>query len=176
MLRDFCRDLKTYLSQVTSRPVVFVKIRTRYLAGNDVGRRIVYGMYLAQLFGEYRYRRDTYFLPYEVALTTLNNFREMCNKLRSADGNSTTVSFHVPREMRKLLDEEARRWGLSISELVRYAIERMINKIHGELVEVALTPQAKQALEELVRRGVYNSIEDAILDAITQLIQRYKSA
>jgi len=178
MLRDFCRDLKLYLSQVASRPVAYVKIKTRYLAGDDAGRKIVYGMYLARLFDAYRRGRGTYVVPRGVVLEMLNKFNETCSKLRrgSTKSNSVLVPFHVPSEMRKLLDEVARRRGLSISELVRYAIERMISKIHGELVEVALTPQAKQALEELVSHGVYNSVEDAIQYAITQLIQIHNSA
>jgi Arc/MetJ-type ribon-helix-helix transcriptional regulator len=171
MLRDFCRDL--YLTHATSRPVAYVKIKTRYLAGDDAGRRVAYGMYLTQLFGAYKRRPSTYVIPYDVAVATLNN--ETCRKLRGR-GNTVTVSFHVTRELKKMLEEVAQRQGVSVSEIVRKAIQWLLETYNGETVKITLTPAVRQALEELVRRGMYRNVEDAIHDAIHQLLQRLNSA
>jgi Arc/MetJ-type ribon-helix-helix transcriptional regulator len=184
MLDRFCRDLRDYL-------------RDELLLGRNVVVRIgrlvdrcgftpqcigAYTTFLRRLLGnEYRVARGVYNLPREVALSIYNNLDKLCEELKTRRKAETrrgmvTISFHIPQNMLHMLDEMAKKTGISRSELVRDAIRRMLERMRGSAVCITLTPEEEEMLWRLVSRGIYSSIEEAIHDAVRQLAQRLGSA
>jgi Arc/MetJ-type ribon-helix-helix transcriptional regulator len=179
MLDRFCRDIRAYLEEELSSGRIYVTIRVGRLAdrcGSTPQCLGAYAAYLRRLLGEYRVARGVYKLPREVALSIYNNLDKLCEELRTRRKTETrrgmvVVSFHVPADMLKLLDETAMAMGISRGELVRDAIRKLLEKM-SERHCITLTLEEWSMLMELVQRGVYASIEDAIHDAVYQLARR----
>jgi Arc/MetJ-type ribon-helix-helix transcriptional regulator len=180
MLDRFCRDVRTYLEEELSSGKMYVTVRISKLVdrcGLTPQCLGAYATYLRRLLGvEYRVAKGVYKLPREVALSIYNNLDKLCEELKTRRKTETKrgmvlVSFHVPADMLKLLDETAVAMGISRSELVRDAIRRMLEKMSRRHC-ITLTLEEWSMLMELVRRGVYANIEDAIRDAVYQLARR----
>jgi Arc/MetJ-type ribon-helix-helix transcriptional regulator len=180
MLDRFCRDVRAYLEEELSSGRMYVTIRISRLVdrcGLTPQCLGAYAAYLRRLLGgKYRVARGVYRLSREDALSIYNNLDKLCEELKTRRKTETRrgmalVSFHVPADMLKLLDETARAMGINRSELVRDAIRKLLERM-SERHCITLTLEEWSILMELVQRGVYASIEDAIHDAVYQLAHR----
>jgi Arc/MetJ-type ribon-helix-helix transcriptional regulator len=186
---EFCQDLRDYLAEALLRRRTHVVIRTGRLArrrGKSQKYINSYGARLKQLFSEYKFSRGTYILPREKAEDIYKNLDTLCETLkkeRHRKGSEirkkrerseirrekmVRITFHVPPNMLRDLDETAKTLKRKRAEIVREAIQRML--------EMYVLPEEKDTLEELVRRNVHHNVEDAIRDAVYQLVQRLNSA
>jgi len=187
---EFCQDLRSYLEEALLRRRTHVVVRTGRLAKlrGEWWRRIPYGVYLKQLFGEYKFSRGTYILPREKAEEVCKNLDTLCETLKRERRRKRSeirkkrkkseimrekmvrITFHVPPNMLRDLDGVAKMLKRKRAEIVREAIQRMLE------MYVLPTLEEKDTLEELVRRNVHRNVEDAIHDAVYQPEQRLNSA
>ena len=185
---EFCQDLRDYLAEALLRMRTHVVIRVGKLArrrGKSQKYINSYGARLKQLFSEYKFSRGTYILPREKAEDIYKNLDTLCETLkkeRHRKGSEirkkrerseirrekmVRITFHVPPNMLRALDETAKTLKRKRAEIVREAIQRML--------EMYVLPEEKDTLEELVLRNVHRNVEDAIRD-VHQLVQRLNSA
>jgi len=185
---EFCQDLRDYLAEALLRRRTHVVIRVGKLArrrGKSQKYINSYGARLKQLFSEYKFSRGTYILPREKAEDVYKNLDTLCETLkkeRHRKGSEirkkrerseirrekmVRITFHVPPNMLRDLDETAKTLKRKRAEIVREAIQRML--------EMYVLPEEKDTLEELVLRNVHRNVEDAIRD-VHQLVQRLNSA
>lgn len=191
---EFCQDLRSYLEEalLLRRTHVVVKVgRLAKRRGKWQKYIASYSAYLRQLFGEYRFAKGIYMLPREVAEDVYKNIDALCETLKKRKRREerretkreevaretekekmVRVTFHVTPYMLKILDEVARITGKRRAEIIREAIWQMLER----MASVMSIPKEKDVLEELVRRGVYRNVEDAIRDVAYQLAQRLNSA
>ena len=180
MIDRFCKDIRTYLEEELSSGRMYVTVRVGMLAdrcGSTSQCIGAYAAYLRRLLGdEYRVARGTYKLLREVALSIYSNLDKLCEELKTRRKTETRrgmvlVSFHIPADMLAMLDETARAMGISRGELVRDAIRKLLERM-SERHCITLTLEEWDMLMELVNRGIYRNIEDAIHDAVRQLARR----
>jgi len=185
---EFCQDLRDYLAEALLRMRTHVVIRVGKLArrrGKSQKYINSYGACLKQLFSEYKFSRGTYILPREKAEDVYKNLDTLCETLkkeRHRKGSEirkkrerseirrekmVRITFHVPPNMLRDLDETAKTLKRKRAEIVREAIQRML--------EMYVLSEEKDTLEELVLRNVHHNVEDAIRD-VHQLVQRLNSA
>jgi Arc/MetJ-type ribon-helix-helix transcriptional regulator len=188
---EFCQDLRDYLAEALLRMRTHVVVRTGKLAKlrGEWWRRIrPYGVYLKQLLGEYKFARGIYILPREKAEDVYKNLDTLCETLkkkRHRKGGEirkkrersrirrekmVQTSFHVPPNMFRDLDEAAKMLKRKRAEIVREAIQRMLER----KVCIVLTPEEKNMLEELVQRGAYRNVGEAVYAAVIQLLTSIK--
>jgi Arc/MetJ-type ribon-helix-helix transcriptional regulator len=182
MLEEFCQDLKSYLEETLRRRRTHVVVRVGRLAKlrGELQKRISpYSAYLRRLFSEYKFAKGTYILPREKAEDVYKNLDKLCEELKKPrrrrikinmkKEKMALVTIRIPSYMLRDLDEAVKViGGKKRAEIIREAIQRVLDR----KVCIVLTPEEKNMLEELVRRGVYRNIEDAIRDAVHQLVQR----
>jgi len=182
-LEEFCQDLRSYLEEEFRRIRTHVVVRVGRLAklrGKPWKRISPYSAYLRRLFGEYKFARGMYIVPREKAEDVYKNLDALCETLkkRRRRENSETrrekkrseirrekmarITFHVPPNMLRDLDETAKILGKKRAEVVREAIQRMLE------MYILPTPEEKNMPEELAHRDV----EDAIRDAMYLLVQK----
>jgi len=177
VIEEFCQDLRSYLEEALLRRRTHVVVRVGKLAkrrGEPQKRISPYSAYLRRLFGEYKFSKGTYILPREVAEDAYNNLDALCEMLKKKRRRKkrkirkekmALVTLRIPPYMLRDLDEAVKILGKRRAEIIREAIQRILEK----KVCIMLTPEERNMLEELVRRGIYSNIEDAIRDAIHQL-------
>ena len=176
VIEEFCQDLKSYLEETLLRRRTHVVVRVGKLAKRrrESQKRISpYSAYLRRLFGEYKFSKGTYILPREVAEDAYNNLDALCEMLKKRcrkkrkirKEKMVPVTLRIPPYMLRDLDEAVKILGKRRAEIIREAIQRILEK----KVCIMLTPEERNMLEELVRRGIYSNVEDAIRDAIHQL-------
>jgi Arc/MetJ-type ribon-helix-helix transcriptional regulator len=177
VIEEFCQDLKSYLEEALLRRRTHVVVRVGKLAkrrGEPQKRISPYSAYLRWLFGEYKFSKGTYILPREVAEDAYNNLDALCEMLKKKRRRKkrkirkekmALVTLRIPPYMLRDLDEAVKILGKRRAEIIREAIQRILEK----KVCIMLTPEERNMLEELVRRGIYSNVEDAIRDAIRRL-------
>ena len=180
MLEEFCQDLKSYLEETLRRRRTHVVIRVGKLAkrrGKSQKYINSYSAYLRRLLGEYKFAKGTYILPREKAEDVYRNIDGLCEtlkkprrrriKINMKEEGMALVTIRIPSDMLRDLDEAVKVIGKKRAEIIREAIQRMLDR----KVCIMLTPEEKNMLEELVRRGIYRDVEDAIRNAMYQLVQ-----
>jgi Arc/MetJ-type ribon-helix-helix transcriptional regulator len=178
MKEEFCQDLKRYLEETLLRKRTHVVVRVGKLAKRrgELQKRISpYSAYLRRLFSEYKFSKGMYILPREVAEDAYKNLDALCEMLKKKRRRKkrkirkekmALVTLRIPPYMLRDLDEAVKILGKRRAEIIREAIQRMLEK----KVCIMLTLEERNMLEELVRRGIYNNVEDAIRDAVRQLL------
>jgi len=182
---EFCQDLRDYLAETLLRRRTHVVVRTGKLAKlrGELQKRISpYSAFLMRLFSEYKFSRGTYILPREKAEDVYRNIDKLCEtlkkprrrriKIKVKREKMALVTVRIPPYMLRDLDETVKTTGKRRAEIIREAVQHVLER----KVCIVLTPEEKNMLEELVQRGVYRNVEDAIRDAVHQLVQRLNSA
>jgi Arc/MetJ-type ribon-helix-helix transcriptional regulator len=187
-LEEFCQDLRSYLEGELRRIRTHVVVRVGRLVklrGEPWKRISPYSAYLRRLFGEYKFAKGTYIVSREKAEEVYNNLDALCETLKKKkrrrrqkreeiirSEKMVLVTFHIPNNMLRDLDEVAKMMGKRRAEVIREAIRQMLER----MANTTPTPEEKDVLEELVRCGMHNNIEDAIHDIAYQLAQRLNLA
>jgi len=179
VLEEFCHDLRSYLEETLRRRRTHVVIRVSKLAkrrGKSQKYINSYSAYLRRLLGEYKFAKGTYILPREKAEDVYKNLDGLCEELKKKRRKKRNeirrekmalITLRIPPDMLRDLDEAVKVIGKKRAEIIREAIQRMLDR----KVCIMLTPEEKNMLEELVRRGIYRDVEDAIRNAMYQLVQ-----
>jgi metal-responsive CopG/Arc/MetJ family transcriptional regulator len=145
-----CRDLRRYLEYAlvaTRGNVVTVKTnRVLQVAPLSLNRKR-YSWCLSQVLRQWRWNTGVYVVPRRDVEMILSHFNELCASVKHVKReervaketvsrfggvahHTTTVliSFHIPRALLRVLDEYARQKNLTRSDVVRMAIQQLIEK------------------------------------------------
>jgi hypothetical protein len=155
MREKCCKDLRRYLETALAGALGdVVSVKTSRVAPNRE-LRWSYGQCLASLLRRYRLR-TTYVLTRAEAEELLRNLDTLCaakpkKEKKKASGKPrhrppifgekmVRISFHLPRQMRQMLDDYVAELKTTRSAVIRYAISEMLERIRKE--QVLLLAQA----------------------------------
>lgn len=138
-----CRDLRRYLEtalKTTRGGVVTVKMRRLLRAELSLPDRIRYSICLSRILGQWRWG-SAYVIPRQDVETLLETFDKLCESARQVKYRKESqpkrrqrfneelvfISVTLPNDLLHAVDEYARRRGLSRSEVIRRAIQELLN-------------------------------------------------
>jgi len=134
-----CRDLRRYLESVlttTRGGVVSVKMKNLLRAELPWSDRMRYAMCLSRILRPWRWG-DAYVIPRQDAEKLLKSFDKLCGSVKMCrdtqpepwrQGEMVQTQFYLPTPMLHLLDHYAREMRTPRSEVIRYAIYRLLMK------------------------------------------------
>jgi len=149
-----CRDLRRYLEtalKTTRGGVVTVKMRRLLRVELSMPDRIRYSICLSRILGQWRWG-SAYVIPRQDVEKILESFDSLCESVRQVKAvekrpqpkrrqrlmeEVVFISVTLPNDLLRAVDEYARRHGTSRSEVIRRAIQDML--------------EARDTLEELDR-------------------------
>ena len=153
-----CRDLKAYLESALAGArggVISVKLNRVLAVSGLYAWKRQYAWCLSRLLRGYRLKTGLYVLARQQAEELLNSVDALCAELQKrqkkprreepqspedppqeepaafigSGERMPLVSFHLPRALLRALDEYARRMNMTRSDVVRMAIQQMLNKM-----------------------------------------------
>jgi len=176
-----CRDLRRYLEtalKTVKGGVVAVKMRRLLRAELSPPDRARYARCLSRVLHAYRWKSSTYVISRQDAEKLLESFNELCQSVRQVKAAERLqpkrhqefvfISVAMPNDLINAVDEYARRRDLPRSEVIRRAIQELL--------------EAKRALEELdkARDGSLKTVAlrlpRDLLDALNQHAASLKAA
>jgi len=176
-----CRDLRRFLEEALAKSkggVVTVKMRRLLRAELSLPDRARYAHCLSRVLHAYRWKSSTYVIPRQDAEKLLESFNELCQSVRQVKAAERLqpkrhqefvfISVAMPNDLINAVDEYARRRGLPRSEVIRRAIQELL--------------EARRTLEELDRARdgdldvVALRLPRDLLDALNQHAAALKAA
>jgi len=148
-----CRDLRRYLEETLAKSkggVVTVKMRRLLRVELSPPDRARYSICLSRVLHAYRWKSSTYIIPRRDAEKLLESFDSLCESVRQAKTvekrpqpkrrqrfkeELVFISVTLPNDALHAVDEYARLHGTSRSEVIRRAIQDLL--------------EARRVLEEL---------------------------
>jgi metal-responsive CopG/Arc/MetJ family transcriptional regulator len=149
-----CRDLRRYLEETLAKSkggVVAVKMRRLLRVELSMPDRIRYSICLSRILGQWRWG-SAYVIPRQDVEKILESFDSLCESVRQAKTvekrpqpkrrqrfkeELVFISVTLQNDLLRAVDEYAHRCGLSRSEVIRRAIQDLL--------------EARRTLEELDR-------------------------
>ena len=151
-----CRDLRRYLEDAlrsTRDGVVTVKTKRLLKVELSSPDRVRYSRCLSRVLHRWRWKSHTYVIPRHEVERLFGSFDELCQSARQVKSverrgeksrrqkeEVAFISVAVPSDLLHAVDEYARQRGLSRADVVRNAIQQLI--------------EMRRALEELDRARV----------------------
>jgi metal-responsive CopG/Arc/MetJ family transcriptional regulator len=198
-----CRDLRRFLEtalKTTKGGVVTVKMRRLLRAELSLPDRARYAHCLSRVLHAYRWKSSTYVIPRQDAEKLLESFDSLCESARQVKAvekrpwpkrrqkeEFVFISVAMPNDLLHAIDEYARRRGLSRSEVIRRAIQQLIEMRHMleeldkakngdlEIVALRLPRDLLTALNE--HAATLKATRSAVIRyAIHMLLQRINAA
>jgi len=141
-----CRDLRRYLESAlrnTRGGVVAVKMRRLLRAELSLPDRARYSICLSRVLHAYRWKSSTYVIPRQDAEKLLESFDSLCELAKRTKAverrpqpkrrqkeEFAFIAVTLPDDLLRAVDEYARRRGLSRSEVIRHAIQQLVEMRH----------------------------------------------
>ena len=194
-----CRDLRRYLEtalKTVKGGVVTVKMRRLLRAELSLPDHARYAHCLSRVLHVYRWKSSTYVIPRQDAEKLLESFNELCQLARQVRERRPQpkrreefvfISVAVPNDLLRAVDEYVRLHGTSRSEVIRRAIQQLIEMRHmleeldkaknGDLEIVALR-LPRDLLDALNQHAAsLKAARSAVVRyAIHQFLQKIKEA
>ena len=138
-----CRDLRRYLEEALAKSkggVVTVKMRRLLRVELSPPDRARYSICLSRILGQWRWG-SAYVIPRQDVEKILESFDSLCESARQLKHRKEPqpkrrrrlreelvfISVTMPNDLLHAVDEYARRRGLSRSEVIRRAIQELLN-------------------------------------------------
>ena len=141
-----CRDLRHYLEEALAKSkggVVTVKMRRLLRVELSPPDRARYSICLSRVLHTYRWKSSTYIIPRRDAEKLLESFDSLCESVRQAKTvekrpqpkrrqkeELVFISVTLPNDLLRAVDEYARLHGTSRSEVIRRAIQQLVEMRH----------------------------------------------
>jgi metal-responsive CopG/Arc/MetJ family transcriptional regulator len=159
-----CRDLRRYFEhalKTTHGGVITVKMRRLLKVELSTPDRARYSTCLSRVLRRYKWKRDTYVIPRQDVEKLLEVLDSLCASLKTAEKKeeaqprrrrlgeeAVLIAVSLPDDLLRAVDEYARAHNLTRSEVVRRAVQELIDMRRaleeidkariGELERVAL--------------------------------------
>jgi metal-responsive CopG/Arc/MetJ family transcriptional regulator len=180
-----CRDLRRYLEhslKATRGGVVTVKMRRLLKVELSPPLRAKYSICLSRILHRYRWKSGTYIIPRHDVELLLQGLDTLCATLKTAKEKETQprrrqrqrlreemrlVAVTLPNDLLRAVDEYARAHNLTRSEVVRRAVQELID------MRRALEEIDKARIGELERVAL--RLPTDLLSAVNQYAARLKA-